>query len=66
MGFYKMNKIGSIKTYTSDQICRSRISVGFECLDRDMFKPEKCYDAMFEAGIKCSCTVRKQATENKR
>lgn len=52
MGFYKMNKIGSIKTYTSDQICRSRISVGFECLDRDMFRPEKCYDAMFEAGIK--------------
>lgn len=47
-----MKKIGKLRTYNSKQIKNSRISIGFECLDRDMFKAEKCYDAMAEAGIK--------------
>ncbi len=45
-------EIGKIKYKTSKEIKGSKISVGFECLDRDMFEPEKVYDKLAQTGIK--------------
>ena len=47
-----MKKIGRLKTYTSKEIENSYVSIGFECLDRDLFNPEKCYDLLAESGVK--------------
>lgn len=47
-----MNKIGKLKTYTSKEIEKSFVSIGFECLDRDLFKAEECYDPLAKAGVK--------------
>lgn len=47
-----MKKIGGLKTYNSNEITNSFVSVGFECLDRELFKPEKCYDALAKTGVK--------------
>lgn len=47
-----MKKIGGLKTYNSSEITNSCVSVGFECLDRELFKPEKCYDALVKTGVK--------------
>lgn len=45
-------EIGIIKNFKSSEIAGSRLSIGFECLDRDMFKPEMVYDRLAETGIK--------------
>lgn len=45
-------EIGRIKHKSAAEIADSRLSVGFECLDRDMFEPEKVYDKLAEIGIK--------------
>ena len=45
-------EIGKIKNLDSTQIKGSRISIGMECLDRDMFEPEKIYDKLAKTGIK--------------
>lgn len=45
-------EIGTIKHKSAAEIADSRLSVGFECLDRDMFEPEKVYDKLAEIGIK--------------
>ena len=34
-------EIGRIKHKSAAEIADSRLSVGFECLDRDMFEPKK-------------------------
>ncbi len=47
-----MKKIGTLKLHTSAEIASSRVSVGFECLDRDLFNPEKCYEPAGKSGIK--------------
>ena len=47
-----MKKIGTLKTYTSSEIESSYVSIGFEGLDRELFKPEKCYDALSKTGVK--------------
>lgn len=47
-----IKKIGSLKTYISDQIEKSYVSIGFECLDRDLFNPDKCYDLLEATGEK--------------
>ncbi len=47
-----MKKIGRLKTYSSDEIENSYVSIGFECLDRDLFNPEKCYDLLQKSGVK--------------
>ncbi|MDY3927766.1 MAG: hypothetical protein SOZ34_00150 [Clostridia bacterium] len=47
-----MKKIGRLKTYTSKEFENSYVSIGFECLDRDLFNPEKCYDLLAESGVK--------------
>ena len=51
-GFVIMKKIGALKTYSSDEIKSSYVSIGFECLDRDLFNPEKCYDLLQKTGVK--------------
>ena len=45
-------EIGRIKHKSAAEIADSRLSVGFECLDRDMFEPEKVYDKLAAIGIK--------------
>ena len=47
-----MQYIGTLKTYTSKEIEKNPVSIGFECVDRDLIKPEKCYDAIGNCGIK--------------
>ena len=41
-----MELIGKLKAIPSDKIGESLVSIGFECLDRELFKPEKCYDLL--------------------
>ena len=47
-----MRKIGTLKRKTSLEIARSRVSIGFECVDRELIRPEMCYDAIGNSGIK--------------
>ena len=47
-----MIKIGKIKTHSSKELNTSFVSIGFECVDRDLINPDKCYDAIAECGIK--------------
>ena len=47
-----MKKIGRLRTYTSKEIENSYVSIGFKCLDRDLFNPEKCYDLLAQSGVK--------------
>lgn len=47
-----MRKIGTLKVKSSQEIAHSRVGVGFECLDRDLFTPEKCYDLAAKSGAK--------------
>ncbi len=47
-----MKILGKIKTYSSKEIDVSRVSIGFECLDRGLFNPDKCYGPLFDSGIK--------------
>lgn len=47
-----MKKIGTLKHFSSKEIKTSRISIGFECLDRELFKPEPCYDPLAKTGVK--------------
>lgn len=47
-----MKKIGKLKTYSSKEIKLSPISIGFECLDRELFNPEMCYDLIAKTGVK--------------
>ena len=47
-----MKKIGSLKILPSHKIKESMVSIGFECLDRKLFNPERCYDPLGESGVK--------------
>ena len=47
-----MKEIGMLHTYSSAEITHSHISIGFECLDRDLFTPEKCYVPLGKTEIK--------------
>ncbi len=47
-----MKKLGTIKTLTSNEIEKSCVSIGFECLDRGLFNPEKCYEPLAKTGVK--------------
>ena len=47
-----MKKIGKLKTYASNEIEKSYVSIGFECLDREIFKPDKCFDLLQATGVK--------------
>ena len=46
------NKIGQLRLVPSKEIRQSGVSIGFECLDRFMFDPDRCYDKLAAAGVK--------------
>jgi len=48
----RLRKTGKIIPKKSVDITRSRIGIGFEKLDRDVFDPEKAYDWVAELGVK--------------
>lgn len=48
----RLIKIDEIKPKKSIEIERSRIGLGFEKLDRDVFDPEKAYPFVAESGVK--------------
>lgn len=62
-----MKKIGKLKVFSSAEIEKSCVSIGFEGLDRELFKPEKCYDLLAKTGVKyarcqtgwCKCEKEK-------
>lgn len=45
-------KVGKIRPKKSSEIGFSKISLGFEKLDRDVFDPEKAYDKVADCGVK--------------
>lgn len=47
-----MKKIGKIKNYKSNEVKDSYVSIGFEGLDRGLFRAEKCYDLLEKTGVK--------------
>ena len=44
--------LGVLRMVPSREIRDSAVSIGFECLDRDIFDPTKCYDPLAAAGVK--------------
>ncbi len=48
----RLKKIGELPRISSDKIFFSRIGIGFEKLDRDVFDPEKAYDKVAALGVK--------------
>ena len=48
-----MKKIGRLALLTSKNVSdKCRVSIGFECLDRELFNPDKCYDLLYKSGVK--------------
>ncbi|MBR0219516.1 MAG: beta-galactosidase [Clostridia bacterium] len=47
-----MKKIGTLRRKRSSEIPSSHVSIGFECVDRQLIRPEMCYDPIGESGIK--------------
>jgi polysaccharide biosynthesis protein PslG len=47
-----MELLGKLKLYTSAEIADSRVSIGFECVDREVIDPDQCYDALGKSGVK--------------
>jgi hypothetical protein len=47
-----LTPLGVLRRVPSSEIRDSNVSIGFECLDRDMFDPARCYDALAAAGVK--------------
>ena len=48
----RLIKIGKVKTKKASEIKSSRIGIGFEKLDRDIFNPENAYDKLADIGVK--------------
>ena len=48
----RLTKIGNVKAFSSSEIKKSRIGIGFEKLDRAVFDPEKAYDKVAATGAK--------------
>ena len=48
----QLKLIGKIKPKKSQDIKSSKIGLGFEKLDRDVFDPEKAYDKVADCGVK--------------
>ena len=44
--------IGKLRKIPSSEVRQSGVSIGFECLDRDLFDPEPCYDQIAAIGVK--------------
>ena len=47
-----MKLLGKLKTYSASELEKTRVGIGFECYDRDLFTPEKCYDVAAAMGTK--------------
>lgn len=48
-----MRFVGKFKIQPSNKFSlASHASIGFECLDRDLFDPEQCYDLLQQSGVK--------------
>ncbi len=47
-----MKELGKLKIKRSSEIKDSFVSIGFECLDRELFTPEKCYGPLGDSGVK--------------
>lgn len=47
-----LKPVGTIQCQTSREIASSPVSIGFECLDRELFDPEKCYGPLGRTGVK--------------
>ena len=48
----RLKKIGALERLSSKEIEYSKIGIGFEKLDRDVFNPEKAYDKVAAIGVK--------------
>ena len=44
--------LGKLRDIPSAEVRESGVSIGFECLDRDLFDPEPCYDRLAAIGVK--------------
>ena len=48
----RLQKIGHVTPKNAAQVHSSRLGIGFEKLDRDVFDPEKAYDKVAALGVK--------------
>lgn len=48
----QLKKVGQVVPKKSTEIKHSKIGLGFEKLDRDLFDPENAYDKVADAGVK--------------
>ncbi len=51
-GELPLEQIGSIKNFSSSDISKSSLGIGFECLDRKVFEPAEFYDKVGSIGVK--------------
>lgn len=49
---FRLRKIGKVSPVSSKDVVESKIGLGFEKLDRDVFDPEKAYDHVAASGVK--------------
>ena len=47
-----MKSIGKLKVIPSGEMKKTRVGLGFECLDRELFDPDRCYDLAAMTGVK--------------
>ena len=48
----RLKLIGKVKAKHSSEVKSSKLGIGFEKLDRNVFDPEKAYDKVAETGVK--------------
>ena len=48
----RLIRVGKVAPKDPNAIAKSRIGLGFEKLDRDVFDPEKAYDYVAKTGVK--------------
>ena len=48
----RLKKIGTVKAKSSLEVKKSKLGIGFEKLDRNVFDPEKAYDKVAAIGVK--------------
>lgn len=48
----RLMKIGQVIPKDATSVCQSKLGLGFEKLDREVFDPEKAYDPVAELGVK--------------
>lgn len=48
----QLKKIGQVQPKAASEIGESRLGIGFEKLDRNVFDPEKAYDKLAKIGVK--------------